>query len=332
MLKTQINGAKYLSPQTSQMTNLNIAVPADSKDTEFGTSDILLAKDVIAYLNTLDSDISKELATKANKSDALLKKSDSGGYYIEENSNELGQGAFAVSSYCTASGMFAYAECAAIASGTGSHAEGDSTTASGNASHAEGRSTTASGNVSHAEGWSTTASDENSHAEGYNTIASGNGSHAEGYNTTASGNGSHAEGWSTTASGTYSHAEGYDTTASGNDSHAEGYRTTASGFFSHAEGTCNVEDTHAIHSVGIGTDSISKNAEYIYVGLDKYNGIDYSNPKNGYKYLIGVGGYDGISTDTSTYKSVQEVIADLTARIEQLETKIKALEDANTPA
>lgn len=47
MLKTQITGAKYLSPQTNQMTNLNIAVPADSKDTEFGTSDILLAKDVI---------------------------------------------------------------------------------------------------------------------------------------------------------------------------------------------------------------------------------------------------------------------------------------------
>ena len=45
MLKTQITGAKYLSPQTNQMTNLNIAVPADSKDTEFGTSDILLAKD-----------------------------------------------------------------------------------------------------------------------------------------------------------------------------------------------------------------------------------------------------------------------------------------------
>ena len=47
MLKTQITGAKYLSPQTNQMTNLNIAIPADSKDTEFGTSDILLAKDAI---------------------------------------------------------------------------------------------------------------------------------------------------------------------------------------------------------------------------------------------------------------------------------------------
>ena len=47
MLKTQITGAKYLSPQTNQMTNLNIAVPADSKDTEFGTSDIMLAKDTV---------------------------------------------------------------------------------------------------------------------------------------------------------------------------------------------------------------------------------------------------------------------------------------------
>ena len=332
MLKTQINGAKYLSPQTSQMTNLNIAVPADSKDTEFGTSDILLAKDVIAYLNTLDSDISKELATKANKSDALLKKSDSGGYYIEENSNELGYGAFAVNSQCTASGMSAYAECAAIASGDGSHAEGYNTTASGNGSHAEGNSTTASGNESHAEGYSTTASDFCSHAEGYNTTASNEDSHAEGYNTTASGFCSHAEGYNTTASGNGSHAEGGSTTASGEGSHAEGYGTTASGFFSHAEGAYNVEDTHAIHSVGIGTDSISKNAEYIYVRIDESGEIDDSGPKNGYKYLIGVGGYDGISTDTSTYKSVQEVIADLTARIEQLETKIKALEDANTPA
>ena len=114
---------------------------------------------------------------------------------------------------------------------------------------------------------------------------------------------------------------GPDTTkgALGAYSYAEGYRTTASGIGSHAEGICNVEDTHAIHSVGIGTDSISKNAEYIYVRIDEYGEIDDSDPKNGYKYLIGVGGYDGISTDNTTYKSIQEVIADLTARIEQLE-------------
>lgn len=52
------------------MTNLNIAVPADSKDTEFGTSDILLAKDVMTYLNALDSDISKELTAAVEKNDA----------------------------------------------------------------------------------------------------------------------------------------------------------------------------------------------------------------------------------------------------------------------
>lgn len=51
MLKTQITGAKYLSPQTNQMTNLNIAVPADSKDTEFSTSDILLAKDTVKIID-----------------------------------------------------------------------------------------------------------------------------------------------------------------------------------------------------------------------------------------------------------------------------------------
>ena len=44
------------------------------------------------------------------------------------------------------------------------------------------------------------------------------------------------------------------------------------------------------------------------------------NAKNGYKYLMGVGGYDGrTAVDVNTHKSVQEVIADLTARVEKLE-------------
>lgn len=51
MLKTQITGAKYLSPQTNQMTNLNIAIPADSKDIEFSTSDILLTKADVSDLD-----------------------------------------------------------------------------------------------------------------------------------------------------------------------------------------------------------------------------------------------------------------------------------------
>ena len=216
----------------------------------------------------------------------------------------------------TASGKRATAEGSGTASGNTSHAEG-SGTASGNTSHAEGNGT-ASGYASHAEGYGR-ASGNTSHAEVYGK-ASGDFSHAEGSGT-ASGMRSHAEGSDTEAKGMYSHAEGWDTKAIGSRSHAEGWLTTAKGPGSHAEGYHNVENSNCIHSVGIGSDRYDgsgKNAEYIYMlAKDEYNWQD--DPKNGYKYLIGVGGYDGISTDNSTYKSVQEVIADLTARIEQLE-------------
>lgn len=214
-----------------------------------------------------------DLDAKANKSDVLLKKSATGGYYIESNSNKLGKYAFAANSTCTASGQY-------------SHAEGEETTAS--------------------------------YYDG----------HAEGYSTHAIGEQAHAEGNQTRATALASHAEGYSTIASGDHSHAEGSFTIASGYYSHAEGCYNVDNEFAVHSVGIGTPQTRKNAEYIYAELS----TGTENSKNGYKYLIGVGGYDGISTDNTTYKSVQEVIADLTARIEQLETKVKALEDANTPA
>ena len=214
-----------------------------------------------------------DLTTKANASDVLLKKSASGGYYIEENSNELGYGAFAANSECIASGDYSHAEGAGTASAYTSHAEG-------------------AGN----------ASGDNSHAEGAGT---------------ASGDGSHAEGEST-ASGYASHAEGSGT-ASRNFSHAEGQNTIASGYCSHAQGCYNVGNINAIHSVGIGYATTRKNAEYIYAKNNKSGRALTDDPKNGYKYLIGVGGYDGISIDNSTYKSVQEVIADLTARIEQLE-------------
>ena len=218
-----------------------------------------------------------DLASKANSSDVLLKKSASGGYYIEENSNELGKKAFAANDKCTASG---------------------------GCSFAEGQNTTASGNSSHTEGYNTTASGTSSHAEGEDTIANGSYAHAEGKKTKAY-NSSHAEGWGTNASGFTAHTEGDN--------------TIASGYCSHAQGCYNVENINAIHSVGIGPSGNRKNAEYIYAKNNKYGSALVDDPKNGYKYLIGVGGYDGISTDNSTYKSVQEVIADLTARIEQLE-------------
>ena len=147
---------------------------------------------------------------------------------------------------------------------------------------------------------------------GRKNVASGMYAHAEGYKCTAFGHISHAEGGNTTASGNYSHAEGQNTTASGNNSHAEGVDTTASGSASHAEGAYNVVDPNAIHVVGVGHYGTNMSAETIY-----YNS---RNAKNGYKYLMGVGGYDGrTAVDVNKHKSVQEVIADLTARVEKLE-------------
>lgn len=142
---------------------------------------------------------------------------------------------------------------------------------------------------------------------------------AEGEKTTAKKTAAHAEGCLTVAEGFHSHAEGCDIEASGNSAHAEGLGTIASGVGAHAQGLYNIDNKNAIHSTGIGNSTIRKNAEYIYAKTDEDTASLVDNPKNGYKYLIGVGGYDGISTDNSTYKSVQEVIADLTARIEQLE-------------
>lgn len=245
-----------------------------------------------------------DLSTKANASDVLLKKSASGGYYIEENSHELGSKAFAANYACTASGYSSFAEGYGKATSSVSHAEGEYATASGYASHAEGSYTVASATSSHTEGDHTQAAQVSAHAEGYYT----------------------------TAGGVASHAEGYYTVSNGNYSHAEGYYTKVNSFAAHAQGVYNVDNKNAIHTVGIGNNTTRKNAEYIYAKNDTNSTSLVNDPKNGYKYLIGVGGYDGISTDNTTYKSVQEVIADLTSRIEQLETKVRALEAANTPA
>lgn len=162
-------------------------------------------------------------------------------------------------------------------------------------------------------------------AEGQDTTASGRASHAEGSGTTASGNNSHAEGVRTTASGLSSHAQGFNTIASGPYSHVEGYKTMASGGASHAQGSSNYDDPSFIYMVGVGTNTnstniIKQNASVIYVGRDSKGGVDPSNPKNGYQYLIGIGGYQGQALGTDT-KSIQEVIADLEGRITALENR-----------
>lgn len=125
----------------------------------------------------------------------------------------------------------------------------------------------------------------------------------------------HSEG----ATGRVSVAEGYATTASGDYSHVEGYGTIASGYYAHAQGKFNIKNDQAIHSIGVGEWDCRKNSEFVY---SKYN-----DSRSGYKYLIGIGGYDGISTDITTYKSIQEVIADIDSTL-----KVKAdLVDGKVP-
>lgn len=63
MLRKKITGAKYFSDSTKQMTNLNIATPIDKKDTNFGSSDILLAKDVVKLANGTNSEDVDKLKT-----------------------------------------------------------------------------------------------------------------------------------------------------------------------------------------------------------------------------------------------------------------------------
>lgn len=148
----------------------------------------------------------------------------------------------------------------------------------------------------------------------------GEGSVIMGEDTTAVGSYSHAEGSGTTANGDYSHAEGKETTASGEFSHVEGYNTEVDGKASHAQGFYNYSDPSFIDMVGVGNNSRNeKNASVIYVGRDELEEVDPSDPKNGYQYLLGVGGYQGQDI-TEGMKSVQEVITDLEKGVAATET------------
>ena len=133
------------------------------------------------------------------------------------------------------------------------------------------------------------------------------------------GEGSVAEGGDTTARGNYSHAEGSGVIASGPYSHVEGYSTTASGGASHAQGSYNHNNPAFIDMVGVGSNDTTQNASVIYVKRDTEGNPDLNDPKNGYQYLLGVGGYQGQDI-AEGMKSVQEVIADLEKGVAATET------------
>lgn len=161
---------------------------------------------------------------------------------------------------------------------------------------------------------------EGSVVMGEDTTAIGSYSHAEGSGNNAMGSYSHAEGNQTNAEADYSHAEGKDTIANGEFSHVEGYKTEVDGKASHAQGSSNYPDPSFIDTVGVGNNSRNqKNASVIYVGRDELEEVDPSDPKNGYQYLLGVGGYQGQAI-AEGMKSVQEVIADLEKGVAATET------------
>lgn len=133
---------------------------------------------------------------------------------------------------------------------------------------------------------------------------------------------SQAEGYSVTTGGRASHAEGSYTLANGDYSHAEGFNTKTVGKASHAQGSSNYDNPSFIDMVGVGRDGnepITKNASVIYVGRNSDGYIDPSDSKNGYQYLLGVGGYQGQDI-AEGMKSVQEVIADLEKGVAASET------------
>ena len=188
----------------------------------------------------------------------------------------------------------------------------------------EGKETITNAEYAHAEGLRTVATGMYSHAEGDNTTALNNSSHAEGNNTKANGDCSHAEGYQTQASSSYSHSEGYQTKALGFCSHAEGYAVSAKGNYAHCEGIYNYDSNDFIKVLGVGNSEDNRvNAEVVYVKRGK-NGIPVSSdPKNGCKYILGIGGYTGKAI-TEGMKSIQEVISDLLSRIAILEAKVKS--------
>lgn len=162
-------------------------------------------------------------------------------------------------------------------------------------------------------------------AEGLNTRAIHRCSHAEGKNTVTAGYCSHAEGLNTETSGQGAHAEGENTKAVGVGSHAEGKGVEVLCWYGHGEGAYNYGKTSFIRTLGVGNSESNRvNAEAVYVKKSSDgNSLPIpSDPKNGYKYLLGIGGYTGKDI-TEGMKSIQEVISDLLSRIAILEAKTK---------
>lgn len=136
-----------------------------------------------------------------------------------------------------------------------------------------------------------------------------------------------AEGKFTKASAFHSHAEGNASKALAENSHAEGEGSIAEGRSSHAEGAYNYSHENFIHSVGVGESANRINAETIYIARKESGEADTSNSNNGYKYLIGVGGYKGQEISDGV-KSVQEVFVEHEDKLSTQQKKIDELQES----
>lgn len=189
-------------------------------------------------------------------------------------------------------------------------------------------------------GYQSEATGYGSTAMGYNCKASGNTAHAENAANTAAGDNSHAEGNGCSALGENSHAEGKNCYARGKNSHAEGFNCDAAGHHSHVEGIGNksfesmsVQHIHGRYNImtwGVPSSDKENVISEIGIGTDKNRKSGEIMTANGDKYLIGVGGWNGyypFDYHGSWYKStkiktVQEVFADLEARITAIEKRL----------
>ena len=100
--------------------------------------------------------------------------------------------------------------------------------------------------------------------------------------------------------GTASHSENCSQSI-GVLSHSEGFRTIATNYAEHAEGVYNLPTQNddvskaTIHTIGIGQAGNRMNSE--------------ETKRNGDKYILNIGGYNGKNSDSS--KSLQKVISDI---------------------
>lgn len=159
----------------------------------------------------------------------------------------------------------------------------------------------------------------------------GKGSVCIGKECDANGDSAHAEGVLSSADGIGSHAEGLNAYSFGIGSHAEGCGTSAVGPYSHAAGVYCKPGKSQLHVIGCGYGGRYRNSEVTYyTPIEDRDNLNFPSNKEGYKYLIGIGGYDGTNLFTDqegtqlnpNVKSVQEVIEELVSRIAALESPI----------